>query len=83
MRQTIYAAIGINDDEGIIAVGINVDHQIPLMCTEDSNLEAVKKMAYRVHKDTGKTVVVARFDMTEVLERYDGTIFARPPAGME
>lgn len=81
MRQTIYAAVGIEDDEGIICLGASPQSQItPLLCMDEKTLEKVLKLAYAAHEKTGKTVIVARFDMTEVIERYDGSFFSRPPA---
>jgi hypothetical protein len=72
MKQTIYAAIGIEDDESIVAFGPSPEEMRPLCFMDEKLLPSALSAAKRFSEATGKQIVVGKFELQEVIERFDG-----------
>lgn len=72
MKQTIYAVIGTGDDDTIVAMGDSFETQKPLVCQTEALLPHFISTAESISKRTGKEIVVAKFTLEKVLERFDG-----------
>lgn len=70
MKQTIYAALGTGDDESIISFGETPATQIPLVFTDPRLIEPAKNMIRKINASSKKEVVLVKFELSEVLERW-------------
>lgn len=71
MKQTIWALIGIEEDDGILTLGDSPNELMPLVTMkEEFAITCFTKIGAEVAKVSGKQVVLGKFELEKVIERF-------------
>ena len=70
MKQTIYAVIGVKEDQSIVSFGESAETQKPMCFMNPQLIEPFKSLAEQISMAAGEELVLAKFELTEVLERF-------------
>jgi len=61
----LYAFVGADPDEGIVAFGDSPERMMPLVCASESTMKIMRPAAEQIARKTGKNIRILKFTQCE------------------